>query len=272
MIVAVAAVSLGLVKGPDWGWGTVKVTACWIVTAAAVAAFALVNRRAKTPVVNLSLFRSRLFAVTNAAMVLSSAAIAMQLLGLSLYLQQAWHWSPLAAGAAIAPGPAFVLVASQAAGLLPARLRPRPGVLAVTGFAVQAAGQALLVVSMHTWHSYPGAILPGWITIGIGLGWAMPNITALATGDLPKTESAAGSAVVQMGRQLGSVLGNAALVAILGTAVATGAQGPYLNAGWVTVALYAGRALIALPLLSQRQPAQPSVPAPAPKLAQTEPT
>ena len=129
VITAVGALSLGLVKGPDWGWGTAGVMACWIVAAVAAAAFALVNRRAETPVVNLALFRSHVFSIASAGMVLGSGAIAMQLLSLSLYLQQSWHWSPLAAGAGIAPGPAFVLIAFQVAGRLPARLRPRPAVL-----------------------------------------------------------------------------------------------------------------------------------------------
>jgi len=272
VIIAVGALSLGLVKGPDWGWGAGSVTACWIVAAVAVAVFAVVNRRADTPVVNLSLFRSRVFSIASAGMVLSSAAIAMQLLALSLYLQQSWHWSPLAAGAGIAPGPAFVLIASQVAGRLPGRLRPRPAVLAVTGWAVCAAGQALLVISMDNWHSY-GAILPGWIIIGTGIGLAMPTITALGTSDLPKQESAAGSAVVQMGRQLGSVMGNAVLVAVLGSAVATGAAAPFLHAGWVTVGAYVASTLITLPLLARRTAARPPADAARPAgLAQTEAT
>jgi hypothetical protein len=98
VIVATGALSLGLVKGPDWGWGAWSVTACWIVAAVAGAAFTLVNRRAETPVVNLSLFRSHVFSIASAGMVLSSAAIAMQLLSLSLYFQQSWHWSPSSPG------------------------------------------------------------------------------------------------------------------------------------------------------------------------------
>lgn len=271
VIIAVGALSLGLVKGPDWGWGAGSVTACWIVAAVAAATFALVNRRATTPVVNLALFRSHVFRIASAGMVLSSAAIAMQLLSLSLYLQQSWHWSPLAAGAGIAPGPAFVLIASLAAGRLPARLRPRPAVLTVTGWTVCAAGQVLLVISMDNWHDY-GAILPGWVIIGAGIGLAMPTITALGTSDLPKHESAAGSAVVQMGRQLGSVLGNAVLIAVLGSAVATGAASQFIHAGWVTVGAYAASLLFSLPLLARPAAAGPPAAAQPAKLARTEAT
>ena len=128
--------------------------------------------------------------------------------------------------------------------------------LTVTGWTVCAAGQVLLVIGIGDWHSY-GAILPGWIIIGIGIGLAMPTITALGTSDLPKRESAAGSAVVQMGRQLGSVLGNAVLIAVLGSAVANGAVARFLDAGWVTVGAYAASMLISLPLLAGRAAAGP---------------
>ena len=212
-----------------------------------------------------------MFSIASAGMVLGSAAIAMQLLSLSLYLQQSWHWSPLAAGAGIAPGPAFVLIASQVAGRLPARLRPRPAVLTVTRWTVCAAGQVLLVIGIGDWHSY-GAILPGWIIIGIGIGLAMPTITALCTSDLPKRESAAGSAVVQMGRQLGSVLGNAVLIAVLGSAVANGAVARFLDAGWVTVGAYAASMLVSLPLLAGRAAAGPQPPRPSRPSSQTEAT
>jgi hypothetical protein len=99
----------------------------------------------------------------------------------------------------------------------------------------------------------------------------MPTITALATSDLPKTESAAGSAVVQMGRQLGSVLGNAVLVAVLRGAVATGAQARFLDAWWVTVGAYAAGAVISLRLLPWRPAAgPPAAETESPELAQTE--
>jgi hypothetical protein len=79
---------------------------------------------------------------------------------------------------------------------------------------------------------------------GTGIGLAMPTITALSTSDLPKNETAAGSAVVQMSRQLGSVLGNAVLIAVLGSAAATGAASQFIHAGRVTFGAYAASMLI----------------------------
>jgi MFS family permease len=121
------------------------------------------------------------------------------------------------------------------------------------------------------WHSY-GALLPGWCVIGIGIGLAMPTITALGTSDLPENESAAGSAVVQMGRQFGSVLGNAVLIAVLGSAVATGVASRFIDAGWVTAGAYAASLLVSLPLLARRAASEPPAASQPASLAQTDAT
>jgi MFS family permease len=209
------------------------------------AAFTVVNRRSAMPVIDLALFRDRMFSGANLAMVLGAVALAMQLLGLSLFLQQSWHWSPLATGAAIAPAP----LATFAAAKVTPRLLPRlhPATMAAIGFVVIAAGQVLVSLSLGGSHShdYAIAILPGWIVSGIGGGLAVPTITGLATIDLPPDASATGSAVLQMARQLGSVLGTSVLVAILGTAVATGTATVFLRAWWVCVACYVAAAGVA---------------------------
>jgi hypothetical protein len=204
MIIAIGAASLGVVKGSDWGWADSRITASWVVAFVAGAAFIVVNRRSAAPVVDLALFRDRMFSGANLAMVLGAVALAMQLLGLSLFLQQSWHWPAIAAGAAIAPAPLATFAAARAV----PRLLPglRPATMAAAGFLVIAAGQVLMSLSLGTMHghNFAEAILPGWIISGFGGGLAIPAITGLATIDLPPEASATGSAVLQMSRRLGA--------------------------------------------------------------------
>jgi EmrB/QacA subfamily drug resistance transporter len=230
MIIAIGAMSLGVVKGPAWGWTDSRVVLSWAVALPTGAAFIVVNRRSATPVIDLALFRDRMFSGANLAMVLGAIALAIQLLGLSLFLQQSWHWSAIAAGAAIAPAPLATFAAAKVAPRLLPRLRP--ATMAAIGFLVIAAGQVLMSVSLGGTHGhdYALAILPGWIISGLGGGLAVPTITGLATMDLPPDASATGSAVLQMARQLGSVLGTSVLVAILGTAVSAGTATSFLRA------------------------------------------
>ncbi len=245
MVIAIGATSLGVVKGPDWGWADTRVLLSWVVALLAGAAFIAVNGRSAAPVIDLAPVRDRMFSGANLAMVLGAVALAMQLLGLSLFLQQSWHWSVLATGAAIAPAPLATFAAAQ---VLP-RLLPgmRPATMAAVGFGVIAVGQVLISLSLGGTHGhdYAAAILPGWIISGLGGGLAVPAITGLATIGLPADASATGSAVLQMARQLGSVLGTSVLVAVLGTAVVTGTATAFLHAWWACVACYVAAAGVA---------------------------
>jgi hypothetical protein len=79
-------------------------------------------------------------------------------------------------------------------------------------------GSALLIARVDLHTRYAEQVLPGWLVGGAGVGFALPNILSGATADLPPARSATGSAVVNMSRQIGMVLGVSMLVAILGPA------------------------------------------------------
>ena len=124
------------------------------------------------------------------------------------------------------------------------------------GFALIAAGQVLVIVTLHHNHSYAGAILPGWMLIGAGFGFAIPTIIGSATHDLPKELSATGSAVVNSGRQIGGVFGASLLVVILGHAEVTGDPTRFYDLWWVAAALCRPAALASLGLTPRRKPAE----------------
>ena len=160
------------------------------------------------------MFRSRVFSASNLAIVIAAAIIGIQLLGLSLFLQQSWHWPAITTGLALAPGPAAVLGASR----IVARLHQRVpiGAVVASGFVLTAAGQVLTTLTLHHGvHNYAAAILPGSVVIGFGLGFTVPTIIGSATVDLPPEQSATGSAVVNSGRQFGGVFGASILVVVL---------------------------------------------------------
>jgi EmrB/QacA subfamily drug resistance transporter len=236
IIIAIGALSTGLVKGPDWGWDTPRAAAAWLIAAVAGLAFLAVNRRAAAPVVDLTLFRDRGFTTANVGIALAGAAMATELLGLSLFFQQSWHWSAIATGTALAPAAVTTFTMSHLGPRLLPRLRPTQ--LTALGCTIAAVGQALMVLDIHLAHrhSYAVAILPAWLIIGIGGGLAIPTIIASGTAGLPAHASASGGAVVQMSRQIGSVIGTAALVAILGNT--TGTTHPFLIAWTAATAIW----------------------------------
>jgi hypothetical protein len=255
LIVGLGAVSLGLLKGPDWGWGDSKVIACWAVAIAGIGLFVLRTRFARVPVVDLAMFRSRVFSAANVTVVIVAAVLAIQLLGMSLFLEQSRQWSTVATGLAIAPGPVMVYVGSQVGQRLNQRFPV--GSVASAGFVLIGIGIAMIAVTLHYVHSYPAAVLPGWLLSGFGTGLALPTIMGSGTADLPPDASATGSAVVNTARQLGYSLGAAILVAILGTAALSGSQSRFLDALWVAVGACSVGALVALGLTPRQRSLMP---------------
>lgn len=95
--------------------------------------------------------------------------------------------------------------------------------LLVAARVVQAAGGALLVPSSlglllaAAPAERRAAVLPGMLLTGIGVGFALPTLVGAAVATVPPAQFATASAVVTMARQVGTVLGVALLVTLLGS-------------------------------------------------------
>ena len=252
VILTIGAISLGLLNGHTWGWGSGRIIASWVVAVVAAVGFLISTRRAAVPVIEPQMFRSRVFSTANVSIVIGSAILGMQLLALSLFLQQAWHWSTTETGLAIAPGPVAILMSAVVAQKLNEKLPV--GMVVAFGFGIIAAGQVMMLLLLKGGgHSYAADILPAWLLIGVGFGFSMPTIIGSATHDLPAKSSATGSAVINSGRQVGGVFGTAILFVILGNAATTGDPTRYYHLWWVAVAACAAAALTSLGLTPRRQ-------------------
>ena len=251
-ILTIGAISFGLLNGQTWGWGDGRIIASWALAVVSAVVFAVSTRRAAVPVIDPQMFRSRVFTAADVSVVIAAAIFGMQLLGMSLFLQQAWHWSTTDTGLAIAPGPVAIVLSSFIAQKLNEKL---PGGLVVAfGFGIIAAGQILMLLLLKGGgHSHAADILPAWFLIGVGFGFSLPTIIGSATTDLPAKLSATGSAVVNSGRQIGGVFGTAILVVILGKAATTGDPTQYYHLWWVAAATCAAAALTSLGLTPRRQ-------------------
>ncbi|GGJ53254.1 MFS transporter [Streptomyces brasiliensis] len=250
IILAVGALAVGLVKAPDWGWGAASTLVSLILAAVSLIAFVVRSSRAHVPIVELGIFRNVVFSSANVAVVLFYASFTLQLLGIIQWLEQQGDWSVVKTGFAVAPGPGMVFVAS----LLAARLAHRlpVGLIAAVGALLSGAGIALITLSTggHAIH-YASGILPGWLIGGFGMGLALPTMFSSATRDLPPHQAATGSAVVNMGSQIGSVLGVSLLVIFLALPDSDPHHG-YAISWWTSTALALASAIAALGLNARR--------------------
>ena len=148
----------------------------WVLAGvAALAAFAVVQRRSPHPLVPPVLFRSRLFTAANAVTLLVYAALGVVFVLLVLHLQVVAGYSPLVAGTALLPVTALMLLFSARVGALAQRIGAGP--LLSAGPLVAAAG-LLLLLRVGPGASWAGDVLPGTVVFGAGLTLLVAPLTA----------------------------------------------------------------------------------------------
>lgn len=246
---SVGLLALGLTKSSDWGWTDARTLGSLVGAVALAGVFAVQSRRHASPVIHPTLLRVRSFRYANLAMLVFNVAFAAQLLVGILWLQQIWGYSALKTGFAIAAGPALVPVTAA----LSHRFLPlvEPARLVAAGSIVCALGNVWLVSTMTAAPAYASAYLPGWMLGGVGVGLALPNLIAGGTRELAPNQSATGSAIVTMSRQIGFVIGVSALFAIVGSSQGAAARDGYITTWWVSAGFLVAAAVLALGMTSR---------------------
>lgn len=257
VIVAVAALALGLVQSGEWGWASAGVIGAFAVSAVTLTAFLRRSLSHPAPVVDLSLFRARTIAVANGLTLVGSIGFYALSLSTVIYLMTIWGYSPLTAGLAMTPAPFAGALAAAAAG----RWKRDPRPLLVAGSIVWAGGAVALVRGVGTDPAFLSEWLPIACTLSIGLGLTFPAVAGLAVGGGEDARFATETAVNSAIRQLGAAIGVAVLVVLLGTPTPAEAPAAFDRVWTVSAALFA---LVGLGSLLFGRPAA----APAPPIEQ----
>jgi EmrB/QacA subfamily drug resistance transporter len=249
---SIAALSLVLVKGNDWGWASLRIVSALVAGVVLAGAFLRRSAKHRAPVIELRLLRVRNFAVASAAATLYSASFAAMLLSVVLWAENAWHWSALRTGLAFAPGPLVMLLLSREGVRLGRRLGSRA--TAALGCAVFASSAILARIVDTPTPRYLGGMLPVVVLMGFGVLLTLPTLVAAATAPLPWERLATGSAAFSMARQLGFTIGVALFVAVVGRPRSAGEQLDAFRHAWIAVAITATlAAALALALGPQRR-------------------
>ncbi len=245
LALGIGSLSLGLVKGPDWGWLAGREIVVFVTAVATVAIFVVRSLRHHSPVVDPALLKVRSFTTANISTLAFSVAFAGVLLELILWMQNVWGYSALRTGLAVSPGPLMVPIFAAVAQRLSKRFSAEK--LIAAGCLVCAFGAALVLTSVGSTPNYFGEIFPGWLVGGIGVGLALPTLLSSATVDLPAARAATGSAVINMSRQVGTALGVSILVAIVGHPIGyLAAHTAFVHGWWTWVAIDIAAAALAL--------------------------
>jgi EmrB/QacA subfamily drug resistance transporter len=213
LALSLAIVTLAIVEGNDWGWGSAATLGCFAAAAILLGVVVARSRSHPRPIVEPALFAHRSFAIGNLGTLLFAAAFFSLILGNVLFLTSIWGYTVFHAGLATLPGPALSTVVAGPAGRLADRFGHRAVI--VPGALFFAAG-VMVLRSAGAEPDYLGVWLPGACLTGIGIGLAFPTLGAASVRDVPIDRFATASAVNAAFRQVGAVLGTAILVAIAG--------------------------------------------------------
>jgi len=230
LALGIALLTLGIVKGPEWGWADPRALASFAGAAALIVAFVYRSAHHHAPVIELPLLRVRSFALANLAAAVFFAGFGAMLLGGVLLLTELWGFSSLKAGLALSPGPLMAATFSVPSGRLGGRIGQRP--VAVAGGLTFAAGFAYILATVGSTPEYATTFLPGFMLGGAGVGMTLGTLPAVAAATLPPDRFATGTAVFGMARQLGAAIGVAVLVALLNDSVQGGDLLAGLRRGW----------------------------------------
>ena len=228
---AMFLIVFGIQEGPTYDWGTIKgwisVPLLIIVGLLLFAVFIFwqaVNKN--EPLIPLSLFKDRNFSLSNLAIACVSFCITSFAFPFTLWAQTARGWTPTQSALLMVPMALMTGFLAPVVGRLTDKVHPR--ILASTGFLASAVALIWLTFVVNT-TSAVWEILATMALFGLGSAFLWAPLAATATRNLPMSAAGAGSGVYNATRQVGAVLGSAAIAAVL-SARLTANLGPMASA------------------------------------------
>src|SRR5216117_1601707 len=212
-----------LVKAPDVGWGATRTIAELAVAGVTLAAFVANELRVANPLLPLSILRIKGVAAADATQMVAVAGFLPMFFFLTLYMQTVLHYSPIQTGVAYLPLTGGFIIAASISSQLFARIGTKPVV--VLGTVISAAGLYWLS-RVPLDGSYLSDILPGLLTVSIGMGGVFTGLTTAANAGVEQDQAGLAAGLLNTGQQLGAALGLAIL-----SAVATAQTKSVLSAG-----------------------------------------
>jgi EmrB/QacA subfamily drug resistance transporter len=220
-----------IVDAQTAGWGSAKTLGFFGLAAALLISFVVIELRATSPLVRLSIFRIRSLLTANVAMFLAASGIFAMFFFNTLYLQRVLGYGPLTAGLAFLPFTAGIMVSAGIASQFAPRIGVRP--VAAAGFLLTAAG-LLLLTQLPVHGSYAVDVLPALLLSSLGLGAVFMPLTLIATTGLDDDDQGLASGIFNTSQQVGGALGLAVLstIATSKTASAGGSTAHALVVGF----------------------------------------
>jgi EmrB/QacA subfamily drug resistance transporter len=236
-----AALVYGIVRAPEVGWASVETLVALGAGVVLLGLFFVVQAKSRQPLLRLGIFRTPQLGAANIAQLLLGAAWVPMWFFLNLYLQQVLGAGSFAAGAALLPMTALIVLGMTT---VAPRLLARFGAksLIVAGFAFLAAGLVWLSF-VRPDGNYVVDVLPASLVAAFGMALAFVPSLGTAIGVARPEETGVASGLVNTSYQIGSAVGLAAVTALSSVVIGTGTGSESLTSGYS--AAFIGAAVVA---------------------------
>ncbi|MEJ2012112.1 MAG: MFS transporter [Anaerolineales bacterium] len=222
LFAALLSLLLALTIGQNAGFGDRRALGLFAAAAVLLPLFLRVEKRVSDPMIDLGIFRNRLFSVNLVTASLSFICIAGTTLLVPFFLEGVLGYNPARVGLLMAVVPVSMGVLAPLAGSLSDRFGTRP--MTVIGLALMLLGY--VSVARLTLNESLGVYLLRFVPLGFGLGiFNAPNNSAVM-GSAPRQRLGVASGLLALTRILGQITGIAMLGAFWATRVAARAASP----------------------------------------------
>jgi EmrB/QacA subfamily drug resistance transporter len=217
LMAGLIALVYGLVGTSSHPWGSLRTLGPLALSGVLLAAFALIERAARDPLIPPATWRVRSL-VASAAVMLGATGILVGTFFLNtLFLQDVLDATPLQTGLAFLPLALVVLLAAHVASHLLALLGTK---LVMAAGLLVSAGGALLLTGAPADATYAADLLPGLLALGFGAGLTFVSVSITAMADVGHERAGLASGLMTTGHELGAAIG----VAVLASVALAGAQ------------------------------------------------
>jgi EmrB/QacA subfamily drug resistance transporter len=211
-----------IVNAQSAGWVSAQTVGLGSLAVMLIATFVLIESRHRSPLIRLSLLRKPSLAGADLVMLLVAAGMFAMFFFASLYVQNVLGYSPLRAGLAFLPVTACIIIGAG----LSQQLIKRAGVRVVAGIGMALAATGLVVLSrIPVDGTYVANLLPGLLTMALGMGLTFVPITLIATTNVDAEDAGLASGLLNTAQMVGGALGLAILATLAADRTASALAG-----------------------------------------------
>jgi EmrB/QacA subfamily drug resistance transporter len=217
-----AVLVYAVVDAESAGWGSTQTIGLGVLALVLIAAFLIIESRARKPLLPLSTFRLRTLRGANVVGLLVGMSLFSMFYFVSLYLQQILGYDALKAGFAYLPLSIAIILAAGTASVLVTKIGFKPVLIA--GLSLVAIG-LLWFSRVSVGGSFAGDVLGPSLVAAVGLGFSFVPVTIAAVTKTRPDQAGLASGLINTSQQVGGALGVAILASVAASVSGVNPQG-----------------------------------------------